>query len=82
MAVNGSMRTAILEEPHADLKIEEIPIPEPRRGEVLVKVTACGACHTDLHVIKDETPFPTPAVLGHEITGTVEALGPELEHRA
>ena len=82
MAVNGSMRTVILEEPHADLKVEEIPIPEPRRGEVLVKVTACGACHTDLHVIKDETPFPTPAVLGHEITGTVEALGPELEDRA
>lgn len=82
MAVNGSMRAVILEEPHADLKIEEIPIPEPRRGEVLVKVTACGACHTDLHVIKDETPFPTPAVLGHEITGTVEALGPELEDRA
>ncbi len=82
MAVNGTMRAVILEEPHADLKIEEIPIPEPRRGEVLVKVTACGACHTDLHVIKDETPFPTPAVLGHEITGTVEALGPELEDRA
>ncbi len=82
MAVNGSMRAAILEEPHADLKIEEIPIPEPKRGEVLVRVTACGVCHTDLHVIKDETPFPTPAVLGHEITGTIEALGPGLESRA
>ena len=76
-----SMRAAILEAPNADLTIEEIPIPEPRRGEVLVKVTACGVCHTDLHVIKDETPFPTPAVLGHEITGTVEALGPGLEDR-
>ncbi len=83
MAVgNGSMRAAILEEPHGDLKVEEIPIPEPRRDEVLVKVTACGVCHTDLHVIKDETPFPTPAVLGHEITGTIEALGPGLEERA
>jgi succinate semialdehyde reductase (NADPH) len=82
MAVNGTMRAVILEEPHADLKIEEIPIPEPRKGEVLIKVTACGACHTDLHIIKDETPFPTPAVLGHEITGTVEALGSELEDRA
>lgn len=82
MAVNGSMRATILEEPHADLKIEQIPVPEPKRGEALVKVAACGVCHTDLHVIKDETPFPTPAVLGHEITGTVEALGPGLEHRA
>lgn len=77
--VDDSMRVAILEEPHADLKIEEIAVPEPRAGEVLVKVTACGVCHTDLHVIKDETPFPTPAVLGHEITGTVEALGPGAE---
>lgn len=77
----GSMRAAILEAPNADLIIEEIPVPEPRRGEVLVKVTACGVCHTDLHVIKDETAFPTPAVLGHEITGTVEALGPGLEDR-
>ncbi len=82
MAVNGSMRAAVLEEPHADLKIEEIPIPEPKRDEILVRVTACGVCHTDLHVIKDETPFPTPAILGHEITGTVEALGPGLEERA
>ncbi len=75
------MRAVLLEAPNTDLKIEEIPIPEPKRDEVLVKVTACGVCHTDLHVIKDETPFPTPAVLGHEITGTVEALGPGLEDR-
>ena len=43
---------------------------------MLVEVTACGVCHTDLHVIKDEVPSPTPAVLGHEISGTVAALGP------
>lgn len=82
MAVNGMMRAAVLEEPHADLRIEEIPIPEPKSGEVLVEVTSCGVCHTDLHVIKDETPFPTPAVLGHEITGTVRALGSGVEERA
>lgn len=73
------MRAAVLEAPHAGLKVEEIPVPEPRAGEVLVKVTACGVCHTDLHVMKDETPFPTPAVLGHEITGTVQSLGPGVE---
>ena len=50
MAVgNGSMRAAILEEPHGDLKVEEIPVPEARRDEVLVKVTACGVCHTDTY---------------------------------
>ncbi|MBV8323404.1 MAG: alcohol dehydrogenase catalytic domain-containing protein [Hyphomicrobiales bacterium] len=42
----------------------------------MVRVKACGVCHTDLHVMKAEVAFPTPAVLGHEISGTVEALGP------
>lgn len=73
------MRAAILETPGTALKIEEIPIPEPEAGEILVRVTACGVCHTDLHVIKNEVAFPTPAVLGHEISGTVEALGPGVE---
>jgi S-(hydroxymethyl)glutathione dehydrogenase/alcohol dehydrogenase len=57
------------------MHIEEIPIPEPGAGEVLVKVSACGVCHTDLHVVKAEVAFPTPAVMGHEISGTVAALG-------
>ncbi len=42
----------------------------------MVKVAACGVCHSDLHVIKGEIAFPTPCVLGHEISGTVAALGP------
>src|SRR3712207_3458350 len=76
------MRAVILEEPHADLKIEEVLVPKPKAGEVLLKVSACGVCHSDLHVIKDEIPFPTPAVLGPEVSGTVEALGPGPEGRA
>jgi succinate semialdehyde reductase (NADPH) len=71
-----TMRAAVLERAPGALRIEEIPIPEPLEGEVLVKVAACGVCHTDLHVIKAEVAFPTPAVLGHEISGTVVALGP------
>ena len=51
-------------------------MPEPRAGEVLVRVSACGVCHTDLHVMKAEVAFPAPAVMGHEISGTVAALGP------
>jgi succinate semialdehyde reductase (NADPH) len=70
------MRAAILERAPGGLHVEEIPIPEPRAGEILVKVAACGVCHTDLHVMKAEVAFPTPAVMGHEITGTVAALGP------
>ncbi|GJD06113.1 Succinate-semialdehyde dehydrogenase (acetylating) [Galdieria sulphuraria] len=58
------------------MRTEILPIPKPQDGEVLVKVAACGVCHTDLHVIKGEVKFPTPAVLGHEISGTIEELGP------
>ncbi len=69
------MKVVVLPEAHAPLRVEDIPRPEPRSGEVLVRVAACGVCHTDLHVIKGEVAFPTPAVLGHEISGTVAALG-------
>src|SRR5437870_13103592 len=70
------MKAAILDRAPGGLRVEQIPIPEPREGEVLVKVHACGVCHTDLHVIKAEVAFPTPAVLGHETSGTIVALGP------
>jgi S-(hydroxymethyl)glutathione dehydrogenase/alcohol dehydrogenase len=73
------MRAAILDQAPGGVHVEEIPIPEPRRGEILVKVRACGVCHTDLHVMKAEVAFPTPAVMGHEISGTVAALGPDVE---
>ena len=71
-----TMLAAVLDSAPGGLRIEEIPVPEPRANEVLVKVHACGVCHTDLHVMKAEVAFPTPAVLGHEISGTVAALGP------
>src|SRR5437660_11772813 len=70
------MRAAVLPRVHAPLDIEDIPIPAPKSGEVLIKVAACGVCHTDLHVIKGEVKFPVPAVLGHEISGTVSEIGP------
>jgi S-(hydroxymethyl)glutathione dehydrogenase/alcohol dehydrogenase len=70
------MNAVILNEAPGGMHVEQIPVPEPLDGEVLVKVNACGVCHTDLHVIKAEVAFPTPAVLGHEISGTVEVLGP------
>jgi S-(hydroxymethyl)glutathione dehydrogenase/alcohol dehydrogenase len=74
-----TMRAAVLPEAGAPLQLEEIRVPQPRRGEALVRVTACGVCHTDLHVIKGEVPFPTPAVLGHEISGTVVETGEGVE---
>jgi succinate semialdehyde reductase (NADPH) len=70
-----TMLAAVLQSAPGGLRIEEIPIPEPGPGEILVRVSACGVCHTDLHVMKAEVAFPTPAVMGHEISGTVAALG-------
>jgi S-(hydroxymethyl)glutathione dehydrogenase/alcohol dehydrogenase len=77
--VNESMLAAVLPQAGAPLQLERIPVPRPRRGEVLVRVAACGVCHTDLHVMKGEVAFPTPAVLGHEISGTVVELGEGVE---
>jgi succinate semialdehyde reductase (NADPH) len=70
------MKAAILDSAPGGMHIEQIPVPEPRAGEILVKVHGCGVCHTDLHVMKAEVAFPTPAVMGHEISGVVAALGP------
>jgi S-(hydroxymethyl)glutathione dehydrogenase/alcohol dehydrogenase len=70
------VRAAVLRRVGQPLAIEELKRPEPKAGEVLVKVAACGVCHTDLHVIKGEAPFPLPAVLGHEVSGMVEETGP------
>ncbi len=73
--MSETMLAAVLPAAGMPLQVERIPVPRPRRGEILVKVAACGVCHTDLHVIKGEVAFPTPAVLGHEISGIVVELG-------
>ncbi|MDP8923369.1 MAG: zinc-binding dehydrogenase [Chloroflexota bacterium] len=70
------MKAAVFQGVGEAMRVEELARPEPRAGEVLVRVRACGVCHTDLHVIKGEVSFPTPCVLGHEISGTIVALGP------
>jgi len=72
------MKAAVLEKAGVPLLVENIREPKPRQGEVLVKVAACGVCHTDLHVMKGEVTFPLPAVLGHEISGTVAAVAPDV----
>jgi S-(hydroxymethyl)mycothiol dehydrogenase len=60
----------------APVQVTEVVVPDPGPGEVLVRVRACGVCHTDLHyregAINDEFPF----LLGHEAAGTVESVGP------
>jgi S-(hydroxymethyl)glutathione dehydrogenase/alcohol dehydrogenase len=71
----GDMRAAVLEA-DGKLGVGEVTIEDPRPGEVLVRVTDCGVCHSDLSVIDGGLPAPTPSVLGHEAAGVVEAVGP------
>jgi S-(hydroxymethyl)glutathione dehydrogenase/alcohol dehydrogenase len=73
------MKATVLSEVGGHLILEEIPRPSPKAGEVLIKVAACGVCHTDLHVIKGEVKFPLPCVLGHEISGVVEEVAPDVQ---
>jgi S-(hydroxymethyl)glutathione dehydrogenase/alcohol dehydrogenase len=69
------MRAAVLEV-GGKLGTSAVDIEDPRPGEVLVKVTDCGVCHSDLSCIEGDFPAFTPSVLGHEAAGVVEAVGP------
>lgn len=79
-AIPDTMRAAVLRDYDKGLQVETIRTPRPKAGEVLIKVTACGLCHSDLHVIGGAIAFPLPAVLGHEVAGTIVELGPGTEH--
>ncbi len=70
-------RITTLEDNPEPLSMADIPQPDPGDGEVLIRVAACGVCHTELDEIEGRTPPPTlPVVLGHEAIGRVAALGP------
>lgn len=73
------MKAAIYKGPGRALAIEDRPVPRPGPGEVLVKVAACGVCHTDLHYLDHgvKTFKEPPLILGHEPSGTVAECGPE-----
>ncbi|MFI8209725.1 alcohol dehydrogenase catalytic domain-containing protein [Streptomyces werraensis] len=71
------MRAAVAVGAGAPLALQDLEVPEPGPGEVLVKVTACGVCFTDLNLLRGHYPFARfPVVPGHEITGVVAAVGP------
>ena len=70
------MRAAVLEEFGKPLNVTEVELDEPRAGEVLVRLEACGVCHTDMYTASGADPSGyAPAVLGHEGCGIVERLG-------
>jgi propanol-preferring alcohol dehydrogenase len=78
--MNGlnKMHAMILDAAGKPLRLAEIPVPVPGPGQVLLKVHACGVCHTDLHILDGELAQPKlPLVLGHQIVGTVVGAGPE-----
>ena len=70
------MRAMVLRAPNTPLVPEERPVPAPGDGEIRLRILACGVCRTDLHVVDGELPKPRlPIVPGHEIVGTVDAIG-------
>ncbi len=70
------IRAAVLEEFGRPLVVQEVDLAEPRAGEVLVRLVACGVCHTDLYTASGADPSGyAPCVLGHEGAGVVERVG-------
>ena len=76
--MTGTMAAMLLERAGTRLDPATLPIPTPGPRQILLKVLACGVCRTDLHIYDGELDHPKlPLILGHEIVGRVEALGPE-----
>jgi S-(hydroxymethyl)glutathione dehydrogenase/alcohol dehydrogenase len=74
------IRAAVLEQFGAPLSVQEVELAEPRAGEALVRLVACGVCHTDLYTASGADPSGyAPAVLGHEGAGVVEKVGEGVE---
>jgi Zn-dependent alcohol dehydrogenase len=73
------MKAAILREPGTPLRVEDVELDAPRAGEVAVRVEASGVCHSDLHYMLGDIPCPLPIVLGHEGSGVVEEVGPDVD---
>ena len=75
------MKAMLLDRPapieQKPLRRADISLPEPGTGEILIKVGACGVCHTDLHTAEGDLPLPVlPMVPGHQVVGRVEKAGP------
>jgi propanol-preferring alcohol dehydrogenase len=76
--MSTTMKAAVVRAFGQPLVIEDVPVPVPGPGEILVKVKACGVCHTDLHAASGDWPVKPqpPFIPGHEVAGVVAALGP------
>ncbi|MFB3902081.1 MAG: zinc-dependent alcohol dehydrogenase family protein [Acidobacteriota bacterium] len=75
------MKAMLFESAGEPLRLTECPLPEPLENEVLIKILACGVCRTDLHIVDGELPDRKPRLIpGHEIVGTVAAIGRNVEN--
>ena len=73
------IRAAVLEQFGRPLEVQQLDLDDPHAGEVLVRLAACGVCHTDLYTASGADPSGyAPTVLGHEGAGVVERVGPDV----
>lgn len=73
------MRAIVVDRP-GSFRVAEVPDPAPRPGEVIIEVSYCGICGTDLHILAGEfPPTPYPIIPGHEFAGTIVARGPDVK---
>ena len=76
MSIVKKMRAMVMETAGQPLGLKELAVPHPGKGQVLIRVTACGVCRTDLHIIDGELDKPKlPLIPGHEIIGIVAGMG-------
>lgn len=76
MSIPDKMKAMVLEKKGEKLKEKEVPVPEINDDQVLIKVNACGVCHTDLHIVDEELTEPKlPLIPGHEIIGDIVKTG-------
>ena len=78
--MSTTARAAVLREVGRPAEIEEVTFDDPAPGEVLVRTSAAGVCHSDLHFVEGHYATDLPVVLGHESAGVVEAIGDGVTH--
>jgi propanol-preferring alcohol dehydrogenase len=74
------MRAMVLTQPRKPLELRDVPVPSVSPGQLLIRVSTCAVCRTDLHIVDGELPNPKlPLIPGHQIVGRIETVGPEVE---
>src|SRR5471032_635277 len=74
-SMSRKAKAVIARQMNAPVVVEEIEVDSPRRDEIMIKLAACGVCHSDLSAINGTIAMPLPVILGHEGAGTVIEVG-------